>query len=87
MNQLPNTQALWKIEKLIQDQLGLTVTPTTDLKSVGADSLDLVEIIMAVEDEFRIEIPDATFASISQWTPERILQLVLENPPRCGGSE
>ena len=50
------------IRKIISEQLGLDVkiisldsNLTTDL---DADSLDAVEIIMAIEDEFSIEIPD-----------------------------
>lgn len=34
------------------------VTPDAGLNSLGADSLDLVEITMAVEEEFGIDIPD-----------------------------
>lgn len=51
-----------KLANIISEQLGVDrskVTPeasfTTDL---GADSLDSVELIMAIEDEFEIEIPD-----------------------------
>jgi len=34
------------------------ITPTKSIKSLGADSLDSIEIIMAIEDKFNIEIPD-----------------------------
>lgn len=51
-----------RVKKIIADQLGLdenTITMdslfTDDL---GADSLDVVELIMALEEEFDIEIPD-----------------------------
>ncbi|MGV8146515.1 MAG: acyl carrier protein [Alkaliphilus sp.] len=52
-----------KIVKIIGDQLGLDdvskVKPETSLvKDLEADSLDAVEIIMAIEDEFDVEIPD-----------------------------
>lgn len=48
--------------KVIVEKLGVTadkVVPEADLvKDLGADSLDQVEIIMALEDEFNLEIPD-----------------------------
>lgn len=52
-----------KVVKIIGDQLGLDdvskVKPETSLvKDLEADSLDAVEIIMAIEDEFDVEIPD-----------------------------
>jgi acyl carrier protein len=57
----PTTQTIFKI---IREQLGLSskteITRASHLiKDLGADSLDLVELVMAVEDELRIEIPDA----------------------------
>ena len=54
--------ALDKIKEIIVEQLGVEaeqVTPETHLmKDLEADSLDAVEIIMAIEEEFDIEIPD-----------------------------
>lgn len=52
-----------KIKDIIAEQLGLddssSITMETSLmKDLEADSLDAVEIIMAIEDEFDIEIPD-----------------------------
>lgn len=52
-----------KIQELVAEQLGIsdmdTITPTTSLvDDLDADSLDAVEIIMAIEDEFSLEIPD-----------------------------
>jgi NADH dehydrogenase (ubiquinone) 1 alpha/beta subcomplex 1 len=34
------------------------------MKDLGLDSLDTVEIVMALEDEFNVEIPDAEFERI-----------------------
>jgi len=51
-----------KVRDLIADQLGVDadeITMDTNLmKDLEADSLDAVEIIMAIEEEFGIEIPD-----------------------------
>lgn len=51
-----------KIKEIIVDELGVDagdVTPTSSLsEDLGADSLDAVELIMAIEEEFDIEIPD-----------------------------
>ncbi|SHI81330.1 acyl carrier protein [Geosporobacter subterraneus DSM 17957] len=52
-----------KVVEIIAEQLGLDstedITPQTSLmKDLEADSLDAVEIIMALEDEFGVEIPD-----------------------------
>lgn len=52
-----------KVVKIIADQLGVddvsSITPATSLMNdLEADSLDAVEIIMAIEDEFGVEIPD-----------------------------
>ena len=50
------------ITGIIVDKLGVSadkVTPEADIvKDLGADSLDQVEIVMAVEDAFNIEISD-----------------------------
>ncbi|MBR2706071.1 MAG: acyl carrier protein [Mogibacterium sp.] len=51
-----------KIKALIAEQLDVdasTITMETDfMKDLEADSLDAVEIILGVEDEYGIEIPD-----------------------------
>ena len=51
-----------KIREIIVEQLGVEdskVSPDTHLmKDLEADSLDAVEIIMAIEEEYGIEIPD-----------------------------
>ena len=52
-----------KIKNIIVEQLQVSDTSITEESSfiddLGADSLDLVELIMALEEEFGIEIPDA----------------------------
>jgi acyl carrier protein len=51
-----------KVKKMIVDQLGVSeseVVPAAKfIDDLGADSLDIVELIMALEDEYGIEIPD-----------------------------
>jgi acyl carrier protein len=53
---------LEKIKELIVDQTGISADEldlsTSLMNDIEADSLDAVEIIMAIEDEFEIEIPD-----------------------------
>lgn len=52
-----------KIKDIIVEQLGVaegTVTMEASfIDDLGADSLDIVELIMALEEEFDLEIPDA----------------------------
>jgi acyl carrier protein len=51
-----------KIKSIIAEQLGVKVEEVTPQASfvddLGADSLDTVELIMALEEEFSVEIPD-----------------------------
>ncbi len=52
-----------KVKSIIVEQLGVADTAVTMeasfIDDLGADSLDIVELIMALEEEFDIEIPDA----------------------------
>ena len=51
-----------KVKKIVVEHLGVDegkVTPEASfIDDLGADSLDTVELVMALEDEFSIEIPD-----------------------------
>lgn len=51
-----------KVKSIIAEQLGVESAEVTDDASftddLGADSLDIVELVMAFEEEFDIEIPD-----------------------------
>lgn len=51
-----------KVKSIISDQLGVGVDEITNRASftedLGADSLDIVELVMAFEEAFDIEIPD-----------------------------
>ena len=52
-----------EVKKIIVEQLGVAETAVTMdasfIDDLGADSLDIVELIMALEEEFDTEIPDA----------------------------
>ncbi|MEN9782623.1 MAG: acyl carrier protein [Pseudomonadota bacterium] len=50
-----------RVRKVVTDQLGIEkreIRSDETLNDLGADSLDVVELIMALEEEFGIEIPD-----------------------------
>ena len=51
-----------KIKEIIVEQLGVAaeevVPEASFIDDLGADSLDIVELVMAMEEEFDIEIPD-----------------------------
>ncbi|MBI5599674.1 MAG: acyl carrier protein [Deltaproteobacteria bacterium] len=51
-----------RVKKIIVDQLGVSEDEVKDeasfVEDLGADSLDTVEMVMAFEEEFAIEIPD-----------------------------
>ena len=59
-----------RVKKIIVDQLGVeeeTVTPEASfVDDLGADSLDTVELVMALEEEFGIEIPDEDAEKITR---------------------
>ena len=52
-----------KVRKVIVDNLGVSESAVTMeasfIDDLGADSLDIVELVMALEEEFNIEIPDS----------------------------
>lgn len=51
-----------KVKELISEQLDVKADDITEASSIqddlGADSLDVVDLVMALEDEFEIEIPE-----------------------------
>jgi acyl carrier protein len=51
-----------KVKNIIADQLGVgedEIKPESSfIEDLGADSLDIVELVMAMEEEFEVEIPD-----------------------------
>ena len=51
-----------KVKEIIVEQLGVSadevVNEASFIDDLGADSLDIVELVMAIEEEFSIEVPD-----------------------------
>lgn len=51
-----------KVKKIVAEQLGVDITEVKPeasfIEDLGADSLDTVELVMALEEEFGVEIPD-----------------------------
>lgn len=60
---------LEKIKEIIADQLSVeadTITTATSFKEdLGADSLDLFELVMALEEEYNVEIPSEELEKIT----------------------
>ena len=60
MNEVESVEA--KVKKIVIDHLGVApskVSPGSKfIDDLGADSLDTVELVMAFEEEFGVEIPD-----------------------------
>ena len=58
-----------RVKKIIVEQLGVNAEQVTSTASfvddLGADSLDTVELVMALEEEFGLEIPDEEAQKLS----------------------
>ena len=67
-----------RIKAVIAEQLGVAMAEVTDnadfIKDLGADSLDTVELVMALEEAFEIEIPDEVAEKVR--TVEDVVSLV-----------
>ena len=70
-----------RVKKIIVDQLGVEeelVTPEASfVDDLGADSLDTVELVMALEEEFECEIPDEEAEKIT--TVQQAVDFILAN--------
>ena len=59
-----------RVKKVIEDQLSVNMDQITKeasfIDDLGADSLDTVELVMALEEEFGIEIPDEEAEKITK---------------------
>lgn len=72
---------LEKVKEIIVDQLGVEPDQVTAeasfVEDLGADSLDTVELIMAFEEEFGVEIPDEEAEKIK--TVQDVIDYVESN--------
>lgn len=69
-----------KVRTLIAEQLDLDedkITLETTFEDIDADSLDVVELVMALEEEFDLEIPDEAVENIK--TVGDIINYIEEN--------
>lgn len=71
-----------KIKSIVVDQLGVDEDQVTEdasfVDDLGADSLDTVELIMAFEEEFDIEIPDEDAQKIK--TVKDVMEYIEAKP-------
>ena len=76
-------EVLAKIQEITADRLGVDesdVTPDASFREdLEADSLDLVELIMELEEQFGMEIPDEEAEKIT--TVEEAVDYVVEHQP------
>ena len=77
-----------KTQKLLSAQFDVSedkITMQTDIaKDLGADSLDVIDILMSVEDEFKIEVPDEDAENVK--TVEQMVEYV-KNKLKVGSAE
>ncbi|HVP36353.1 MAG TPA: acyl carrier protein [Terriglobales bacterium] len=70
-----------KVKEIIVEQLGVDpaqVTPEASfVNDLGADSLDTVELVMALEEEFNLEIPDEEAEKIT--TVGQAIEYIKQN--------
>jgi acyl carrier protein len=66
---MSQTDIFEKVKKIVADQLSVeigTIKPNSSFANdLGADSLDTVELVMALEEEFDVEIPDEAAEKIA----------------------
>ena len=74
-------EVLEKVKGIIVEQLGVAENAVTMeasfIDDLGADSLDIVELVMALEEEFDIEIPDSDAEKVV--TVEDVVEYIKEN--------
>ena len=78
-----NKELFTKVKQIISEQLGVdedeVTTTASFVDDLGADSLDQVELVMALEEKFEIEIPDDDAKSC---VPSRMQLITSKNTPR-----
>ena len=67
-----------KIKELLAEQLGMDVKEIHDdsniLEDLGADSLDIIEMLMTLEDEYGVTIPDDQIGQVK--TVKQVAELI-----------
>ena len=70
-----------RVKKIVAEQLGVNEADIKNESSfvddLGADSLDTVELVMALEEEFELEIPDDQAENIT--TVQQAIDFILAN--------
>ena len=69
-----------RVKKIVAEQLGVKDDITNDssfVDDLGADSLDTVELVMALEEEFECEIPDEEAEKIT--TVQLAIDYIVKN--------
>lgn len=78
---MSSEEVLEKVKGIIVEQLGVAenavVMEASFIDDLGADSLDIVELVMALEEEFDIEIPDSDAEKVV--TVEDVVEYIKEN--------
>ena len=77
-----NTEEVFeKVKAIIVEQLGVTESSvqmeSSFIDDLGADSLDIVELVMALEEEFDMEIPDSDAEKVV--TVGDVVEYIKEN--------
>ncbi|MFT7492139.1 MAG: acyl carrier protein [Pseudohongiellaceae bacterium] len=71
-----------RVKKIVAEQLGVkedeVKTAASFVEDLGADSLDTVELVMALEEEFETEIPDEEAEKIT--TVQLAIDYINNNP-------
>jgi acyl carrier protein len=79
MTDISNIEA--RVKKIIIEQLGVkeeqVTTDANFVEDLGADSLDTVELVMALEEEFELEIPDEDAEKIT--TVQQAIDYILSH--------
>ena len=72
-----------RVKKIVEEQLDvedIKLVPSASFtEDLGADSLDIVELVMALEEEFEIEIPDEAAEKIL--TVQEVVDYIKDNVP------
>ncbi len=78
---MSSEEVLEKVKGIIVEQLGVAENAVTMeasfIDDLGADSLDIVELVMALEEEFDIEIPDSDAEKVV--TVQDVVEYIKEN--------